>query len=82
MLSALYGSMGVVNPSSSYNIEKLLCALVKTNTCIPIIRTKIMHIEPVNTLFETWSDNKQLSLKELTFMLRPSDLAAKGVTFH
>jgi hypothetical protein len=52
--------MGVVNPSS-YDIEKLLCAVVKTNahTHIPVMRTKIMPIESFNTLFETWSDNEQ-----------------------
>ena len=54
-----------VNQVLHMTLNKLLCALVKTNTRIPMMRTKIMSIESFNTLFKTWSDNEQLSLKEL-----------------
>ena len=76
------------NPFDTY-MNRLLLALVKTETKRPLQRTKIMPVEPFVALFRTWADNDNLSIKKLrqktvalialTALCRPSDLAPKAI---
>ena len=76
------------NPFDSY-VNRLLLALVKTETKRPLQRTKIMPVEPIVNLFKSWENNESLPLKQLrqktialialTALCRPSDLAPKAI---
>ena len=76
-------NFGDYNPFDSY-VNRLLLALVKTETKRPLQRIKIMPVEPFVNLFKSWENKEILSFKKLrqktialialTALRRPSDL--------
>ena len=90
-LGAFFFSIDVKNPLQSYHLTKLQSALVKSGSIVPMTKSKVMPVQPFYDLFSSWGDNELLSIKclrlkcisllALTFMLRPSDIAPKGLLF-
>ena len=90
-LTCAYNSMGVTSLMHSPEIQRLLVALIKSGTKIPMCRSKVMPVDKFRMLFSRWPDNsdlteRQLRLKSLTLlalvtMLRPSDVAPKSVIY-
>ena len=88
-MTCLYSAMKLDNPTHDYDINKLVTALVKSQTCAPRIKSATMPVSAFHTLFSTWPDNHKLTTKQLrlkavtlmalTFMLRPSDVAPKAI---
>lgn len=91
-LSWLCDAMDMPNPVHSNEIKKLVTALVKSGTEAPRTRSKVMPIAPFRDLFQSWSDNSELPVKDLRLkaitlfsisaMLRPSDIAPCGMKFE
>ena len=89
-LTSLYQVSDMPNPCGN-NIRSLCNALVKTHTTRARKRTPILPVEPFNKLFISWKSNADLPLRMLrlkaitllafAFMLRPSDIAPKGVFY-
>ena len=89
-LSSLYNIYDLPNPCN-FHVHALYTALIKTHTKLPRARTNVMPTAPFHKLFESWKDNEELSVKMLrlkcitliafAFMLRPSDVAPKGVQY-
>ena len=89
-LNSLCRASGSYNPCSD-NIRSLCSALVKTHTTLARPRSNILPIQPFNNIFLSWHTNEHLTLKCLrlktitllafSFMLRPSDIAPKGVIY-
>jgi hypothetical protein len=90
-LAHMYENYGLENLLANYHVKKLVDALIKAGTQIPMHRSKIMPIKSFRELFTQWQDNVNLSIKELRLktitlmalllMLRPSDIAPKAVHF-
>ncbi len=90
-INCLYGALDMPSPAVHPEIEKLSCALVKSGTVAPAVRTSVMPIQAFHDLFMSWADNEELSVQDLrlkaitlmalTFMARPSDLAPNAVHF-
>ena len=88
-ITHLYASMGLSSPMPNQDISMLCTALIKCKTIKPMKRSLVMPVEYFSRLFVSWKDNHLLSLKQLrikaitllslTAMLRPSDIAPKGV---
>jgi hypothetical protein len=74
------------------DIDKLIKGLVKSGTTVPMARSSAMPASCFSSLFLGWPENSQLSIKDLrlkcltlmalTLMLRPSDVAPRGMYFH
>ena len=89
-LTSLYNIYDLPNPCN-FHVHSLYSALIKTHTKQARARTNVMPTAPFHNLFESWKDNIDLSLKMLrlkcitllafAFMLRPSDIAPKGVHY-
>ena len=89
-LSALYHVLELPNPCN-FHVKSLYTALIKTHTKKARVRTKVMPIEPFHVLFKSWKSNHELSIKFLrlkcisllafAYMLRPSDIAPKSVSY-
>jgi hypothetical protein len=90
-LTHVYKSLGMFNVLQDYHLQQLVEALVKSGTSAPMQRSKVMPVRPFRELFRQWPANahlciKRLRLKTITLlalllMLRPSDIAPKGVHF-
>lgn len=90
-LSALYEGYGLPNLMRSEDISRLCDGLVKAGTDAGRVRSKVMPIKPFHELFSTWPSNEDLSIKDLRLksvtllalaaMLRPSDIAPRGVKY-
>ena len=90
-LTCAYNSMGITSLMHSPEIQRLLVALIKSGTKIPMCRSKLMPVDKFRMLFSRWPENsdlteRQLRLKSLTLlalvtMLRPSDVAPKSVIY-
>ena len=87
-ITNLYRALDMPNPCDD-TICNLQSALVKSQTSVARKRVNILPVEPFETLFRKWGDNTGLSTKQLrlkcvtllafAFMLRPSDIAPKGL---
>jgi hypothetical protein len=74
------------------DLDRLLKGLVKSGTTVPMSRSSSMPASAFSTMFLDWLDNSLLSIKDLrlkcivlmslTLMLRPSDIAPRGVHFN
>ena len=64
-LSHVYKCYGLFNLLNNYHIQKLVDALVKSGTQTPMLRSKVMPIEPFRKLFKKWPSNADLSIKDL-----------------
>ena len=92
MCSALYEFTNTPNPVQTVDVQKFITALVKSGTSKPMGKTKLLPIKNFTQLFMSWEDNSHLSIKSLRLkcltllalclMLRPSDVAPKGVQFN
>ena len=90
-LGALFETVLDNNPLAEPAIVRLTTALVKSSTSEPMNKSRVMPVEPFYKLFGSWGDNldlsldklrlKTISLLALSCMLRPSDIAPKGVLF-
>lgn len=90
-LSSIYQACNCTDVTQSKEIRMLMSALVKSGTEKPLTRSKVMPVEPFSALFAKWPDNETMSIKMLRLksvtllalaaMLRPSDVAPKGVSF-
>lgn len=90
-LAALYTVLDLPLLSSTSEIRRLVDGLVKSGTYLGMCHSKVMPIEPFVSLYMSWPDNLDLSLKDLrakcisllalTLMLRPSDIAPQGVHY-
>lgn len=90
-LSNYYTSHGMINIVSNPDITRLVTGITKGGTIKPRIPTPAMPIAPFRKLFLQWPDNEHLSLRQLrlkcvvslalVLMLRPSDIAPRGVFF-
>ena len=90
-VSALCDATGVKSPVSE-ELNSLVIGLIKGCTTEPMVRSKIMPVEPFMDLFHAWDGNWCLTLEDLrtkcitllalVMMLRPSDVAphAKKLT--
>lgn len=92
-LSAIKSFYCAMNISSdnvlTHDIDLLVQGLVKSSTLEPMLRSKVMPAEKFSELFCTWPDNTNLCIKDLrlkcitlmslSLMLRPSDIAPRGV---
>lgn len=89
-LVAFYEGMGYPNVPSDPTLSKMYTALVKSGTYAALQRSLVMPMSAFQRLFSTW-DNSTLSIKDLrlkavtllalTAMLRPSDIAPRGVNY-
>jgi hypothetical protein len=92
MCSMLYSVYDVDNPCDNFLLKKLTTGVIKSGTTKPMCRSKVMPIQPFCSLFESWRDNDQLTIKDLrlkciallslTCMLRPSDIAPQAVSYN
>ncbi len=83
-ISHMYANAVCINLLENYHIKLLVEALIKSGTKVPMVRSKVMPIQPFRDLFTQWPDNNLLSIKDLrvktitliplVIMLRPSDL--------
>ena len=74
------------------DISKLVNGLVKSGTSMPMVRSKVMPIQPFMQMFSSWKGNWQLTLEELRLkcitllafavMLRPSDIAPNATVVN
>lgn len=90
-INNLYGALDKQSPAQHPDICRLTCALTKSATIKPAVRTAIMPLKPFNDMFCSWPGNQELPLDRLrlkaitlmtiTFMARPSDLAPMGMMF-
>jgi hypothetical protein len=90
-LGHVYKSYGVYNIMNNEHVQLLITALIKSSTQKPMVRSKVMPVQPFRDLFLGWPSNDIISLKQLrlktitllslTLMLRPSDIAPKSVHF-
>lgn len=90
-VSCLYQARRLDNIASIKEIQYFKDSLVKGSTKEPMERSKVMPIKPFHDLFMGWPNNSQLPIKKLrlktitllalTLMLRPSDIAPKGLLF-
>lgn len=90
-ISCLYDGLGFNNVTHCASLKKLQCALVKSGTRRPGIRTQVMPITPFMDYFRSDKENSKLSLKDLRlkvitlmalyFMTRPSDIAPRAESF-
>ena len=56
-LTHVYNSLGMFNVLQDYHLQRLVDALVKSGTCTPMQRSKVMPIEPFRELFRQWPAN-------------------------
>lgn len=89
VMAALTNFFSIRGRRNPFNQEllNLVKALVKHSTKRPSGRTKVMPMEPLSRLFESWGENNTLTLSQLrqkaltlltmACMARPSDLAPK-----
>lgn len=75
-----------------FDIMSLVNALIKSGTKHAMKKSKVLPKGVLNNMFLKWDDNDMLKLKHLrmkciallaiAFMLRPSDIAPKGVLYN
>ena len=90
-LSCLYEGLGRDNVTNEPVVRNLVMALIKSGTKAPRKVTPVMPIKPFHDLFLRWPDNDLLTIRDLrlktlvlmalAFMLRPSDVAPRGMLF-
>ena len=90
-LSNVYYHTHMKNMTKEEPISKLLTALIKSGTSNPMTKSTVLPITDITNMFKKWGENKTLSIKllrlkaitllALSLMLRPSDIAPKGVLF-
>ena len=91
-ISAMYEVLNVPNLTREAEIIRMQSALVKSGTCQTMSKSKVMPVVKFTELFESWVGNEELSIKQLrlkcitllalSLMLRPSDIAPKGVNYQ
>ncbi len=92
VLSHFYQLFDMYNVMDSSDIRRLVIGITKGGTQCPRVLTPAMPIEPFKIMFQHWSDNDQLTVTQLRLkcitllalvcMLRPSDIAPRGVFFY
>ena len=90
-LSCMYEAYGLPNVCRNRDIVRLSKALIKSDTITARKPTPIIPDEAFHNLFGRWPENNDLDssdlrlncimLLALIFMLRPMDVASKGITF-
>jgi hypothetical protein len=90
-ITYFFTAIGARNIMDDPDIQKLISALVKSGTHKPRCRSRVMPVEPFTKMFSSWEDSDRLSIADLRLnaicllalciMLRPSDVAPKGVLF-
>jgi integrase len=88
-VSCLYRVKALEDISQRQQIVYFKDALVKSGTVKPMEKSKVMPVKAFTDLFKSWPDNQRLSIRDLrlkaitlmaiVLMLRPSDIAPKGV---
>ena len=91
-LGHVYIALNIEDLTHDINIRRLITALVKSGTSVPRNRSEVMPIQSFSSLFLSWGQNDQLSIKmlrlkaitllALAFMLRPSDVAPQAVFYN
>lgn len=89
-LSCMFDSLDWTNPLKQGRLTKLVDALTKSATLAPMIKTKILPIQPFIELFRQW-DGQVLSIKQqrmkalcllaLVLMARPSDFTPQAQVY-
>jgi len=90
-LVALYSGMDIGYIAQDPTLIMLCTSLVKAGTSTAMKRSHVMPVEAFTDLFRNWTDNENLSIKDLRLkticlfaiaaMLRPSDIAPKSVYY-
>jgi hypothetical protein len=90
-LSHVYSSLYMEDITKDVKISRLMSALVKSGTVMPMKKSSVLPVEKFSSLFLTWGDNTELSIKclrlktltllAIALMLRPSDVAPKAKQF-
>ena len=75
-----------------FDVLSLVSALVKSGTKHSLQKSRVLPPGELYAMFLSWEDNENLKLKQLrmkciallalSFMLRPSDIVPKGVTYN
>ena len=88
-LQQYYNACDMFDVCNDVLIKKLVIGIVKGGTLIPRVKTPAMPIKPFHDLFLQWPSNEDLTLPQirlkcvtlfaLVAMLRPSDIAPRGV---
>ena len=91
-LTHLYDVLNEQNLMTESDIKRFVTALVKSGTSEPMTKSKVMPLVKFTEMFESWPDSDKLSIKDLrlkcvtllaiSLMLRPSDIAPKGVLYN
>lgn len=89
-INSLYDAFGIPSPARSDNVKHMVDALVRAFTTAPMKKSCVLPIHNFNDLFLSWSDNSELSIKDLRLkaitllslsaMLRPSDIAPRLIS--
>lgn len=85
----MYKALDKPNLADHDLCHKLIKGIVKSGTTAPRTKTPVVPIQPLHNMFMQWEDNDKLSVEDLRlkvlcllglgFMLRPSDVAPRGV---
>jgi hypothetical protein len=91
-LSHVYCAKSLLDITKDTHIKRLVQAIVKSQTVIPMKKSAVLPVSCFTELFCAWGANcnlsvKQLRLKAITLlalalMLRPSDVAPKATMFQ
>ncbi len=92
-MSNLYKAYGLPDLTASANIRMFANkALVKAYSTTPMERSNVMPVSAFTNMFLSWGDDDMLSIKDLRLktitllalclMLRPSDVAPRGLVFN
>lgn len=91
-MSCMYEALDLENLGHNKDLSRLVQALTKSGTMVPMQRSQAMPIKNFRDLFASWPGNELLSIKRLRLkaitllslvaMLRPSDIAPKSVVFN
>ena len=91
-LGHVYMALNIEDITRDNNIRRLITALIKSGTVLPRKRSIVMPTQVFSSLFLSWGQNDQLSIKflrlkaitllALAFMLRPSDVAPNATFYN
>ena len=91
-LGHVYMALNIEDITRDNNIRRLITALIKSGTALPRKRSIVMPTQVFSSLFLSWGQNDQLSIKflrlkaitllALAFMLRPSDVAPNATFYN
>ena len=91
-LSHVYNALSVEDLTQNVHIRRLMTAVIKSGTQVPMCRSSVLPTERFTNMFLSWDENETLSIKmlrikvitllALAFMLRPSDIAPNAQLFN